>query len=62
MVLVLLGDASLLVLRVSGEGYRQLREYQLGKGMAWSHPAFVDGRILVRVGPDLMAYSLSYRR
>jgi hypothetical protein len=57
-VLVLLEDGSLVVGEVTGDGFRELRRYRVGRFRMWGHPAVVGDRIVVKDGSRLAVYRL----
>lgn len=57
-LLVFREDGSLVVGKVSRQGFRELRRYQLGRSLTWAHPAVVDGLIIYRCGDQLAVFSL----
>ncbi len=55
-ILVFREDGSLVVGDVSGQGFRTLRRYPLGRSPMWGHPAVVGDRIVIRDGTRLAVY------
>ena len=55
-LLVFQEDGSLVVGEVSRDGFRPLRTYDLGRSIAWAHPAVVDNRIVIRDGSRLAVF------
>jgi hypothetical protein len=55
-VLVFLDNGSLEVVEVSGDRFRSLRKYRVGRPGMWGHPAVLGDRIIVKDGDRLVVY------
>jgi outer membrane protein assembly factor BamB len=57
-VLVFREDGTLVLVKVSSQGYEIVRQYRVGESLMWAHPAIVGDRLLIRDGGRLVAYQL----
>lgn len=57
-VLVLTTDSQLTVLKRGGDGYVELRRYQVADSATWAHPALVGDSILVKDATTLTRWKL----
>jgi outer membrane protein assembly factor BamB len=58
-VLVFREDGSLLVGKVSLDGFETIRRYGVGGSLMWAHPAILGDRIIVRDGDRIAVYGVS---
>jgi outer membrane protein assembly factor BamB len=54
----LTNDAELIVVRVSGKGYEELKRYKVAESETWAHPVIAGNRILVKDNSTLAMWGL----